>query len=160
MRANVCRPSRLVAAVGAGLLVAAGEGSVWALTRQPTPALWRIDPSSNRVVGGPTPLPADPWSLGVGPGRCGWSPGSASTSGRTGSWPPATACTWPTPTAAAVWSNATAHDDRVVRIDPATLAVTQTFHLGGNVSAVAFGSLWATAQPGLVVRLTRPRAVD
>ena len=44
----------------------------------------------------------------------------------------------------------------MVRIDPATLAVTQTFHLGGNVSAVAFGfgSLWATVQPGLVVRLT------
>jgi len=48
--------------------VATGEESMWALTRQPTPALWRIDPSSNRVVGGPTPLPADPWSLGVGAG--------------------------------------------------------------------------------------------
>jgi virginiamycin B lyase len=60
---------------------------------------------------------------------------------------------------AAVWSDPTAQDDRVVRIDPATLAVTQTFHLGGNVSAVAFGfgSLWATVQPDQLVRLTPTR---
>jgi hypothetical protein len=38
---------------------------------------------------------------------------------------------------------------------PASLAVTATDHLGGNVSAVAFGfaSLWATVQPGQLVRL-------
>ena len=56
---------------------------------------------------------------------------------------------------AAAWSNPAAHDDRVVRIDPASLAVTATYHLGGNVSAVAFGfaSLWATVQPGQLVRL-------
>jgi DNA-binding beta-propeller fold protein YncE len=344
MRANVRAPSRLGAALAAGLLVAAsgcsaarppepprpastaslaaagqagiaarirlpapasavatGEGSVWALTRQPAPALWRIDPSSNRVVGGPTPLPADPWSLGVGAGSVWVAPNGADgrlvrVDARTGQvsarisahpvyfgsvlafgagfvWTgndderyrrgatvskldpgtshlvgrplalgspqsiaygagavwvadhagwlvkidprtlevvarqrldfgphgvvatrdgvyvadahgsrlleadPRTAKTrrvaglpvgpiYPAAGAgsiwsgsAAVWSNATAHDDRVVRIDPATLAVTQTFHLGGNVSAVAFGfgSLWATVQPGLVVRLTPAR---
>jgi DNA-binding beta-propeller fold protein YncE len=59
---------------------------------------------------------------------------------------------------AAVWSNPATQDDRVARIDPATLAVTATYHLGGNVSAVAygFGSLWATVQPGQVVRLAVP----
>jgi hypothetical protein len=118
MRANVCRPSRLAAAVAAGLLVAASGCS--------RPG--RRSPRARR--------PPHRW---LRPARRGSPPGSA-----------------------AVWSNATAHDDRVVRIDPATLAVTQTFHLGGNVSAVAFGfgSLWATVQPGLVVRLTRHRAVD
>jgi hypothetical protein len=44
----------------------------------------------------------------------------------------------------------------VVRIDPKTLAIADTFHVGGNVSAVAFGfgSLWAASQAGQVVRLT------
>jgi DNA-binding beta-propeller fold protein YncE len=50
---------------------------VWALTRQPAPALWRIDPRSNRVVGTPTPLPADPWSLGVGAGSVWVTPNGA-----------------------------------------------------------------------------------
>jgi len=59
---------------------------------------------------------------------------------------------------AAVWKDETTQatlDDRVVRIDPKPLAITETFHLGGNVSAVAFGfsSLWAT-QTGQVVRIT------
>jgi DNA-binding beta-propeller fold protein YncE len=59
---------------------------------------------------------------------------------------------------AAVWKDETMQatlDDRVVRLDPKTLAITETFHLGGNVSAVAFGfgSLWAT-QTGQVVRIT------
>jgi hypothetical protein len=57
---------------------------------------------------------------------------------------------------AAVWEDDTARDDRVVRIDPTTLAVAETVHLGGNASAVAFGfgSLWATVAVGQVVRLT------
>jgi hypothetical protein len=48
-----------------------------------------------------------------------------------------------------------AQDDRVVRIDPRTLTIAQTFHLGGNASAVAFGfgSLWAALQTGQVVRI-------
>jgi DNA-binding beta-propeller fold protein YncE len=59
---------------------------------------------------------------------------------------------------AEVWKDETMQatlDDRVVRIDPRTLAIVETFHLGGNVSAVAFGfgSLWAT-QAGQVVRIT------
>jgi hypothetical protein len=43
----------------------------------------------------------------------------------------------------------------VVGIDPRTMAVADAFHHGGNVSSVAFGvgSLWATVQPGQVVRL-------
>lgn len=57
---------------------------------------------------------------------------------------------------AAVWEDETTQDDRVVRIDPKTLAILDTFHLGGNVSAVAFGfgSLWAAVQPSQLVRIT------
>jgi DNA-binding beta-propeller fold protein YncE len=57
---------------------------------------------------------------------------------------------------AAVWGDGAAQDDRVVRIDPKTLAIAETFHVGGNASAVAFGfgSLWAALQTGQVVRIT------
>jgi hypothetical protein len=54
--------------------VAAGEGSVWVLSRGPAPCsppepctVSRIDPGSNRPVGTPTRLPADGWDLAVGP---------------------------------------------------------------------------------------------
>jgi hypothetical protein len=59
--------------------LATGEGYVWALTRAPAPPLWRIDPKSNEVVGGPTRLPVDPWDLAVG-GRAVW----VAPNGRTG----------------------------------------------------------------------------
>jgi DNA-binding beta-propeller fold protein YncE len=57
---------------------------------------------------------------------------------------------------AAVWEDEAAQDDQVVRIDPKTLAIAERFHVGGNVSAVAFGfrSLWAALQTGQVVRIT------
>jgi DNA-binding beta-propeller fold protein YncE len=57
---------------------------------------------------------------------------------------------------AAVWGDEAAQDDRVVRIDPKTLAIAETFHVGGNASAVAFGfgSLWAALQTGQVIRIT------
>jgi DNA-binding beta-propeller fold protein YncE len=60
---------------------------------------------------------------------------------------------------AAVWESGTTPDDRVVRIDPKTHAVVETFHLGANASAVAFGfgSLWAALQNGEVVRITPAR---
>jgi virginiamycin B lyase len=55
--------------------VAAGEGFVWVLSRAPRPCtrqqpctVARIDPATNRVVGDPTPLPADGWDLAVGEG--------------------------------------------------------------------------------------------
>jgi hypothetical protein len=40
---------------------------------------------------------------------------------------------------AAVWEDEAAQDEQVVRIDPTTLAIAERFHVGGNVSAVAFG---------------------
>jgi hypothetical protein len=279
--------------------VAAGEGWVWALTRQPVPAVWRIDPTTNRVVGRPTRLPVDPWSIAVGAGSVWVTPNGADgrlirIDARTGQiiariaarpiyfgsvvalgagfvWTgndderyqhgatvskldprtnrvvgrslvvgspqsiafghgavwvadhagwlvkidpttftvvarhrldfgphgivvsdagvyvadahgsrlleadPTTAAVrrvvrlpvapiYPAVGAGSIWSGSAAvwqdeatRDDRVVRIDPRTLAITETFHLGGNVSAVAFGfgSLWATLQTGQVVRLTR-----
>lgn len=58
---------------------------------------------------------------------------------------------------AAIWNDHTARDDRVARIDPKTLAIAETFHVGGNARAVGFGfgSAWA-ALPGRrqVVRIT------
>lgn len=48
--------------------IATGAGSVWALSRAPSAALWRIDPTSNRLAGEPTRLPVDSWSLVVGGG--------------------------------------------------------------------------------------------
>jgi hypothetical protein len=48
----------------------------------------------------------------------------------------------------------------VVRIDPKTLTIAETFHVGGNASAVAFGfgSLWAALHAGQVVRITPKRS--
>jgi DNA-binding beta-propeller fold protein YncE len=55
--------------------VAAGQGSVWVLSRGPMPCspaapctVARIDPGTNRLVGTPTRLPADGWDLAVGAG--------------------------------------------------------------------------------------------
>jgi DNA-binding beta-propeller fold protein YncE len=278
--------------------VATGEGLVWALTRQPAPAVWRIDPRSNRVVGEPTRLPVDPWSIAVGAGSVWVAPNGADgrlirinprtgrISARISAHPvyfgsvlavgagfvwtgndderyqdgstvsklnprtnrvvgkplvlgspqsiafgggavwvadhagwlvridprtlkvvarqrldfgahgvvvtdgaayvadphgsrlleadPKTAAIrrvarlpvgpiYPAVGAgsiwsgsAAVWEDEAAQDDRVVRIDPKTLAIADTFHVGGNASAVAFGfgSLWAALQTGQVVRIT------
>jgi hypothetical protein len=278
--------------------VATGEGWVWVLTRTPRPAVWRIDPRSNRVVGTPTPLPVDPWHIAVGVGsvwvtpngadgrliridaRTGWISarisahpiyfGSVLAFGAGSVWTgndderyqggatvsklnprtnrvvgsplvlgspqslafgqgalwvadhagwlvkidpatvkvvarqrldfgahgvvvtdaavyvadahgsrlleadPKTAAirrVVPLPVgpiypavgagsiwsgSAAVWEDEAAQDDQVVRIDPKTLAIAERFHVGGNVSAVAFGfrSLWAALQTGQVVRIT------
>jgi hypothetical protein len=57
--------------------LATGEGFVWALTRAPAPALWRIDPTSSEVVGEPTRLPVDPWDLAVGGGAVWVAPNGA-----------------------------------------------------------------------------------
>jgi PQQ-like domain len=283
---------------GSPFSVATGEGLVWALTRQPAAAVWRIDPRSNRIVGSPTRLPVDPWNIAVGAGSVWVTPNGADgrlirIDARTGrisarisarpiyfgsvlafgagfvwtgndderyqrgstvskldprtnhlagnplvlgspqsiafghgalwvadhtGWlvkidpstfkvvarqrldfgphgivvtdgavyvadahgsrllqaDPTTAKTrrvarlpigpiypavgagsiWSS--SAAVWEDETTRDDRVLRIDPKTLAVAETFHLGGNVSAVAFGfgSLWATLPTGELVRIT------
>jgi virginiamycin B lyase len=57
--------------------VATGYGSVWALTREPAPAVWRIDPTSNRVLGEPARLPVDPWHIAVGSGSVWVTPNGA-----------------------------------------------------------------------------------
>jgi len=292
-RAVVARIGLPVAPVS----VATGEGWVWALTRQPHPAVWRIDPRSNRVVGTPTRLPVDPWHLAVGAGsvwvtpngadgrllrinprtgrisarisarlvyfgsvlafgagfvwtgndderyqggatvskvnprtnrvvgdplvlgspqsiafghgalwvadHTGWlvkiDPGTFKVVARqrldfgahgvvvtddavyvadahgsrlleadpktakvrrvarlpVGPIYPAVGAGSIWSSSAGVWEDEAAQDDRVVRIDPKTLAIAETFHVGGNASAVAFGfgSLWAALQTGQVVRI-------
>ncbi len=274
---------------------------MWALTREPEPAVWRIDPKSNRVVGMPTRLPVDPWHIAVGSGSVWVTPNGADgrliridpRSGRisarisarpvyfgsviafgagfvwTGNdderykrgstvsklnpktnrvvgqplvlgspqsiafghgavwvadhagWlvkidpitfkvvarqrlgfgPHGVVITndgvyiadahgsrvleadpntgairrraalpvgplYPAVGGGSIWSSSAAawergrQDDRVVRIDPKTLAVVETFHVGANASSVAFGfgSVWAALQTGEVVRITPAKA--
>jgi hypothetical protein len=60
---------------------------------------------------------------------------------------------------AAQWSGATGRrDDRVLRIDPASLEIDEIVHVGGSVPSVAFafGSVWAADNVGRVVRITPP----
>jgi hypothetical protein len=60
---------------------------------------------------------------------------------------------------AAQWSGATGRrDDRVLRIDPASLELAEVVRVGGNVPSVAFafGSVWAADNVGRVVRITPP----
>jgi DNA-binding beta-propeller fold protein YncE len=62
-----------------------------------------------------------------------------------------------------IWSSSAAQwagsegtrDDRVLRIDPATLELVETLHVGGAVPSVGFGfgSVWAADQTGRVVRI-------
>jgi DNA-binding beta-propeller fold protein YncE len=68
---------------------------------------------------------------------------------------PAVGAGWIWSSSAAAWGDAT-RDDRVMRIDPRTLAVVQTMHLGGNVPSLTFGlgSVWAAVSSGSVVRIT------
>jgi hypothetical protein len=53
---------------------------------------------------------------------------------------------------AEAWGGMT-QDDRVMRIDPATLRIVQTLHLGGKLPSVAFGfvSVWVLVGTGSVV---------
>jgi virginiamycin B lyase len=69
---------------------------------------------------------------------------------------PAVGAGWLWTSSAATWEDPSTKDDRVVRIDPATLRVVETLHLDANVAAVAFGfgSVWATLPTGQVVRLS------
>jgi len=58
---------------------------------------------------------------------------------------------------AAGWSGAYGRrDDRVLRVDPATLRIVETLHVGGGVPSVTFGfgSVWAADNDGRVVRIT------
>jgi virginiamycin B lyase len=73
---------------------------------------------------------------------------------------PAVGAGWIWSSSAAAWGDATAEDDRVMRIDPRTLRIVQTLHLGGNVPSVAFryGSVWAAVGTGSVVVRISPAA--
>jgi DNA-binding beta-propeller fold protein YncE len=57
------------------------------------------------------------------------------------------------------WENPASRDDRLMRIDPKSLALQTTYHLGANVAAVGygFGSVWAALANGELVRLNAGR---
>jgi hypothetical protein len=73
---------------------------------------------------------------------------------------PAVGAGWIWSSSAEAWGGTT-RDDRVLRIDPATLRVVQVLHLGGNVPSVTFGfgSVWVPVATGSVVRMA-PAARD
>jgi DNA-binding beta-propeller fold protein YncE len=66
---------------------------------------------------------------------------------------------WIWSSSAEAWGDTT-KDDRVMRIDPRTLRIVQTLHLGGNVPSVAFGfgSVWVPVGTGSVVVRIAPAA--
>jgi DNA-binding beta-propeller fold protein YncE len=72
---------------------------------------------------------------------------------------PAVGAGWIWSSSAEAWGGTT-KDDRVLRIDPATLRVVQVFHLGGNVPSVAFGfgSLWVPVGSGSAIVRIAPAA--
>jgi hypothetical protein len=57
------------------------------------------------------------------------------------------------------WENPAARDDGLMRIDPKSLALQTTYHLGANVLAVGygFGSVWAALANRELVRLNAGR---
>jgi hypothetical protein len=80
--------SRITARIGISgfpLGVATGEGSVWVLSRTTATGcsrrrpciVTRVDPRTNRIVGQPTRLPVEPWSLAVGAGSVWVTPNGA-----------------------------------------------------------------------------------
>ena len=195
-----------------GSVVAVGGGFVWTANDDERYKLGstvsKIDPATNRVVGGPLVL-GSPQSLAFGHGalwdadHTGWlvkiDPATFRVVARRrldfgphgvvitrdavfvadahGSRlleaDPATAKIrrvanlsvapiYPAVGAGSIWSpsaangSGTTSDDRVVRIRPSTLTISETFHVGADVHSVAFGfgSLWAAVQAGQLVRIT------
>ena len=150
--------------------VATGEGWVWALTRQPAAAVWRIDPRSNRVVGAPTRLPVDPWSIGVGAGSVWVTPNGADgrlirINPRTGrisariSAHPIYFGSVLAVGAGLVW---TGNDDEryqggstVSKLDPRTNRVVGEPLVLGSPQSIAFGhgALWVADHAGWLVKI-------
>src|SRR5829696_9011068 len=150
--------------------VATGEGYVWALTREPAPAVWRIDPSSNRVVGEPTRLPVDPWHIAVGVGSVWVTPNGADgrllrINPRTGqisariSAHPIYFGSVLAVGAGSVW---TGNDDEryqggatVSKVDPRTNRVVGNPLVLGSPQSIAFGqgALWMADHAGWLVKI-------
>jgi DNA-binding beta-propeller fold protein YncE len=154
----------------AGFRVVTGAGSVWVLTRAPGPAVWRIDPRSNEVVGTPTRLPVDGWNLAVGFGSVWVAPNGAdgritridARSGRITERISARPIYFGSEIALGggyVW---TGNDDErykrgstVSRIDPATNElVGEPIELGSPQSlAFGRGALWDADHAGWIVKI-------
>jgi DNA-binding beta-propeller fold protein YncE len=154
--------------------VAAGEGSVWVLSRGPMPCspprpctVARIDPGSNRLVGQPTRLPADGWDLAVGAGSV-WATqfdgrlvridaGTGRISARISARPIyfGSVVTFG---GGFVW---TGNDDErnqggsVSKIDPATNRVVGNLAGLGSPQSIAFGhgAVWVADHAGWLVKI-------
>lgn len=160
--------------------VAAGEGFVWVLSRAPRPCsparpctVSRIDPGTNRLVGEPTPLPADGWDLAVGAGSV-WATqfdGSLlRIDARTGrisariSARPIYFGSVVTFGGGFVW---TGNDDErnksgsVSKIDPATNRVVGNVTGLGSPQSIAFGqrAVWVADHAGWLVKID-PSTLD
>jgi len=154
--------------------VAAGEGSVWVLSRGPMPCshpepctVSRIDPGSNRLVGTPTRLPADGWDLAVGAGSV-WATQfdgrliridartrriSARISAR-----PIYFGSVVTFGGGFVWTgndDERNHSGSVSKIDPATNRVVRNLPGLGSPQSIAFGqgAVWVADHAGWLVKI-------
>jgi DNA-binding beta-propeller fold protein YncE len=154
--------------------VAAGEGSVWVLSRGPqlcSPAapctVARIDPSSNRLVGTPTRLPADGWDLAIGAGSI-WATQFDGRliriDARTGqirariSARPIYFGSVVTVGGGFVWTgndDERNHSGSVSKIDPATNRVVGNLLGLGSPQSIAFGqgAVWVADHAGWLVKI-------
>jgi virginiamycin B lyase len=158
--------------------VITGEGTVWVLSRGPTPCspsrpctVARIDPGSNRLVGTPTRLPADGWDLAVGAGSV-WATQFdgrlVRIDARTGrisariSARPIYFGSVVTVGGGFVW---TGNDDErnrsgsVSKIDPATNRVVGNLPGLGSPQSIAFGerAVWVADHAGWLVKIDPAR---
>lgn len=155
---------------GPPLSVATGYGSVWALTRQPAPAVWRIDPKSNRVVGKPTRLPVNPWNIAVGSGSVWVTPNGADgrliridpRSGRISAWISARPVYFGSVIAFGAGFVWTGNDDErykrgstVSKVNPNTNRVVGRALILGSPQSIAFGhgAVWVADHAGWLVKI-------
>jgi virginiamycin B lyase len=154
--------------------VAAGEGSVWVLSRGPRPCspatpctVARIDPDTNRLVGTPTRLPADGWDLAVGAGSV-WATQFdgrlVRIDARTGrirariSARPIYFGSVVTVGGGFVWTgndDERNHSGSVSKIDPATNRVVGSLTGLGSPQSIAFGqgAVWVADHAGWLVKI-------
>jgi DNA-binding beta-propeller fold protein YncE len=159
--------------LGSPQSIAFGQGAVWVADH--AGRLIKIDPDRLTVIArhrldfGPHGVVATPHAVYVADAHGGRllqaDPKTAKVQRIAGLSPgpitPVVGAGWIWSSSAEAWGGTT-RDDRVLRIDPATLRVVQVLHLGGNVPSVAFGfgSVWVPVGTGSVLVRIAPAARD
>jgi hypothetical protein len=157
--------------LGSPQSIAFGQGAVWVADH----AGWlvKIDPARLKVIArrrldfGPHGVVATPHAVYVADAHGGRllqaDPETAKVKRivelSPGPITPVVGAGWIWSSSAEAWGG-TSKDDRVLRIDPATLRIVQVLHLGGNVPSVAFGfgSVWVPVGTGSAIVRIPPAA--